>query len=93
MIKKIEAKYPGQGVAKFVYECWAELKLFNASGGTSPVSPTFMRVGLVSAARRCSDAVTVGRCVAEHPVAHSREERAEGGEPRQPHLGAVDPSG
>ena len=39
MIKKIEAKYPGQGVAKFVYECWAELKLFNASGGTSPVSP------------------------------------------------------
>ena len=31
MIKKIEAKYPGQGVAKFVYECWAELKLFNAS--------------------------------------------------------------
>ena len=40
MIKKIEAKYPGQGVAKFVYECWAELKLFNASGGTSPVSPT-----------------------------------------------------
>ena len=56
MIKKIEAKYPGQGVAKFVYECWAELKLFNASGGTSPVSPTLMRVGLVSAARRCSGA-------------------------------------
>lgn len=31
-LRKIEKRYPNSGVAKFVYECWCEIREHNASG-------------------------------------------------------------
>ena len=43
MIQRMEAEYPGEGVAEFVYGCWAENKAFNPSGGYSVEVPWHKR--------------------------------------------------